>query len=57
MTHLRKIMLEELERRNYNPGLGAELPELSPPNSSLRRSVDKLDQEVTSWIQHAKLAA
>ena len=38
-------------------GLGSVLPELSPPNSSLRRSFDKLDQEVTAWIQHAKLAA
>jgi len=43
--------------RILRPGLGALLPELSPPNSSLRRSFDKLDQEVTSWIQHAKLAA
>jgi len=39
------------------PGLGSLLPELSPPNSSLRRTFDKLDQEVTAWIQHAKLAA
>jgi hypothetical protein len=43
--------------RILRPGLGAVLPELSPPSSSLRRSFDKLDQEVTSWIQHAKLAA
>jgi hypothetical protein len=34
----------------------AILPALSPPNSSLRRSFDKLDQEVTARIQHAKLA-
>jgi hypothetical protein len=36
--------------RILRPGLGAVLPQLSPPNSSLRRSFDKLDQEVTSWI-------
>ena len=43
--------------RILRPGLGSILPELSPPNSSLRRSFDKLHQEVTSWIQHTKLAA
>jgi hypothetical protein len=43
--------------RILRPGLGSVLPELSPPNSSLRRSFDKLDQEVTAWIQCAKLAA
>jgi hypothetical protein len=43
--------------RILRPGLGSVLPELSPPNSSLRRSFDKLDQEVTAWIQYAKLAA
>jgi len=43
--------------RILRPGLGSIRPELSPPNSSLRRSFDKLDQQVTSWIQHAKLAA
>src|SRR6202008_3335077 len=37
--------------RILRPGLGSVLPELSPPNSSLRRSFDKLDQEVTAWIQ------
>jgi hypothetical protein len=43
--------------RILGPGLGAVLPQLSPPNCSLRRSFDKPDQEVTSWIHHAKLAA
>jgi hypothetical protein len=43
--------------RILRPGLGSILPELSPPNSSLRRSFDKLHQKVTAWIEHAKLAA
>lgn len=40
-----------------HPGLGTVLPELSPPNSSLRHRFDRLDQEITSWIEHTKLAA
>jgi len=51
------LVLHSNLRRILRPGLGALLPELSPPNSSLRRSFDKLDQEFTSWIQHTKLAA
>ena len=45
--------------RTYNrilrPGLASVLPQISAPNSSLRRSFDKLDQGVTAWIQHARL--
>jgi hypothetical protein len=36
--------------RILRPGLGTSLPELSPPNSSLRHCFDKLDQGVTAWI-------
>jgi len=43
--------------RILRPGFATLLPHLSPPNSALRRCFDKLDQEVTAWIQHAKLAA
>jgi hypothetical protein len=43
--------------RLLRPGLGRILPELSAPNSSLRRCFDKLDEEVKSWIAEAKLAA
>jgi hypothetical protein len=43
--------------RILRPGLGTLLPELSPPNSSLRYCFDRLDQEITSWIEHTKLAA
>jgi len=43
--------------RILRPGLGTSLPELSPPNSSLRHCFDKLDQEITAWINHTKLAA
>ena len=38
-------------------GLGRILPELSQSNGPLRRSFDKLDQEVKSWVEQAKLAA
>jgi hypothetical protein len=43
--------------RILRPGLGSILPELSPSNGPLRRCFDKLDQEVKSWVQQAKLAA
>ena len=43
--------------RILRPGLGRILPELSQPKGPLRRCFDKLDQEVTSWIEEAKLAA
>jgi hypothetical protein len=43
--------------RILRPGLGRVLPELSPPTTTLRRCFDKLDQEVRSWIDEAKLAA
>lgn len=38
--------------RILRPGLGA-MPGLSPPKPTLRRCFDKLDQEVTSWIEQA----
>jgi len=43
--------------RILRPGLGKILPELSAPNGPLRQSFDKLDQEVKSWVEGAKLAA
>ena len=43
--------------RILRPGLSRILPQLSTPNSTLLRCFDKLDQEVTSWVQQAKLAA
>jgi hypothetical protein len=43
--------------RILRPGLGRILPELSAPNNPLRRCFDKLDQEVRSWVEGAKLAA
>jgi hypothetical protein len=43
--------------RLLRPGLASVLPQLSSPNSRLRSSFDKLDQEVTAWIQRTKLAA
>ena len=43
--------------RILRPGLGRILPELSAPNDPLGRCFDKLDQEVRSWVEGAKLAA
>ena len=43
--------------RILRPGLGRILPELSVPNGPLRRCFDKLDHEVKSWVNEAKLAA
>jgi hypothetical protein len=43
--------------RILRPGLGRILPELSAPNGPLRRCFDKLDQEISSWVEEAKLAA
>jgi len=50
-----------LDTRTYSrilrPGLGRILPELSQSNGRLRHCFDKLDQEVKSWVEEAKLAA
>jgi DNA-binding HxlR family transcriptional regulator len=43
--------------RILRPGLGLTLPATSSYPSSLRRSFDKLDEEITAWVNHAKLAA
>lgn len=43
--------------RILRPGLGRILPEFSQPNGSLRHCFDKLEHEVKSWIESAKMAA
>ena len=43
--------------RILRPGMATILPTLSPPNPKLRRCFDKLDRELNSWIDEAKLAA
>jgi hypothetical protein len=43
--------------RILRPGLGLVLPATSTFPSPLRRSFDKLEQEVNSWVERAKLAA
>jgi hypothetical protein len=43
--------------RILRPGLGRIMPQLSAPNGPLRRCFDKLDQQVSSWVEEAKLAA
>jgi hypothetical protein len=42
--------------RILRPGLGRIMPQLSAPNGPLRRCFDKLDQQVSSWVEEAKLA-
>ena len=39
------------------PGFGAILPTLSPPTGPLRRSFDRIDQEISAFIQQANMAA
>jgi len=43
--------------RILRPGLGLALPTTSPFPCSLRRSFDRLEQEVSSWVDQARLAA
>ena len=43
--------------RILRPGLGLVLPAISSLPCPLRRSFDKLDQEVKFWVERAKLAA
>ena len=43
--------------RILGPGLGLVLPATSSYPSALRRSFDKLEQEINSWVDKAKLVA
>jgi hypothetical protein len=43
--------------RILRPGLGLALPTTPSYPSSLKRTFDKLEQEVTAWVNHARLAA
>jgi hypothetical protein len=43
--------------RILRPGLGLVLPATSSLPCPLRRSFDRLEQEVNSWVDQAKLAA
>lgn len=43
--------------RILRPGIGLILPATSSAPTPLRRSFDKLEQEVNSWVEQAKLAA
>jgi hypothetical protein len=47
--------------RNYahiwRPGLATILPRQSTANSTPHHCIDKLDREVTSWVEQAKLKA
>ena len=43
--------------RVLRPGLGLVLPATSSLPTPLRRSFDKLEQDVDSWVQQSRLAA
>ena len=43
--------------RTLRPGLGLVLPATSCLPTPLRRSFDRLEQEVNSWVEQARLAA
>lgn len=43
--------------RIFRPGLGMVLPTACPVPGSLRRTFDKVEQEINAWIQQAKMVA
>jgi len=43
--------------RILRPGLGLALPSTSSLPCPLRRTFDKLEKEIASWVEQAKLAA
>jgi len=51
------VFCTRIYARILRPGLGLALPPTSPYPRSLRRSFDKLEQELASWVEQAKLAA
>ncbi|HZZ17136.1 MAG TPA: hypothetical protein VFE08_14375 [Candidatus Sulfotelmatobacter sp.] len=51
------VFCTRIYSRILRPGLGLVLPTMSSLPCPLRRTFDKLEQEVKSWVDHAKLAA
>jgi len=51
------LFFTRLYNRLLRPGLGRILPPLTKLSSPLRRAFDKLDQEVSAWVQQAHLSA
>lgn len=50
------LFFTRIYNRLLRPGLGRILPPLAKLSCPLRRAFDKLDQEVTAWLQHAQFA-
>jgi hypothetical protein len=50
------LFFTRIYNRLLRPGLGRILPDFSKLSCPLRRAFDKLDQEVTTWLQQAQLA-
>ena len=51
------LEIAELDKHNSSAGAGQNTAPTLSPNGPLRRCFDKLDQEVCSWVEEAKLAA
>ena len=50
------LFFTRIYHRLLRPGLGRILPHFSKLSCPLRRAFDKLDQEVTTWLQQAQFA-
>jgi hypothetical protein len=51
------LFFTRIYNRLLRPGLGIIVPEFSHVSRPLRRAFDKLDREVTTWVQQAQLSA
>jgi len=50
------LFFTRIYNRLLRPGWGRILPDFSPLSCPLRRAFDKLDREVTAWVQQAQFA-
>jgi len=50
------LFFTPIYNRLLRPGLGRILPDFSKPSCPLRRAFDRLDQEITTWVQQAHFA-
>jgi hypothetical protein len=51
------LFFTRIYNRLLRPGLGIIVPEFSNVSRPLRRAFDKLDREVSTWVQQAQLSA
>jgi hypothetical protein len=50
------LFFARVYNRLLRPGLGRIVPHFSKLSCPLRRAFEKLDREVTSWVQQARFA-